>query len=218
MMVENQTRGLFITLEGGEGAGKSTNLDYLCKHLERSGIPLLITREPGGTELGEKIRQLLLDPGNGEMSPDTELLLMFAARAQHLHQVILPALERGTWVVCDRFTDATYAYQGGGRGIDKERIRRLEDWVQLGFQPDMTILFDLATDIGLERAAKRGDLDRFEQEQNAFFENVREAYLERAAFDPQRFRVINAGVQLGEVQQQLDHVLDELLARVAGRG
>lgn len=217
-MVENQTRGLFITLEGGEGAGKSTNLDYLCKHLERSGIPLLITREPGGTELGEKIRQLLLDPGNGEMSPDTELLLMFAARAQHLHQVILPALERGTWVVCDRFTDATYAYQGGGRGIDKERIRRLEDWVQLGFQPDMTILFDLATDIGLERAAKRGDLDRFEQEQNAFFENVREAYLERAAFDPQRFRVINAGVQLGEVQQQLDHVLDELLARVAGRG
>lgn len=217
-MVENQTRGLFITLEGGEGAGKSTNLDYLCKHLERSGIPLLITREPGGTELGEKIRQLLLDPGNGEMSPDTELLLMFAARAQHLHQVILPALERGTWVVCDRFTDATYAYQGGGRGIDKERIRRLEDWVQLGFQPDMTILFDLATDIGLERAAKRGDLDRFEQEQNAFFENVREAYLERAAFDPQRFRVINAGVQLGEVQQQLDHVLEELLARVAGRG
>jgi len=218
MMVENQTRGLFITLEGGEGAGKSTNLDYLCKHLEQNGIPLLITREPGGTELGEKIRQLLLDPGNGEMSADTELLLMFAARAQHLHQAILPALERGTWVVCDRFTDATYAYQGGGRGIEKERIRLLESWVQQGFQPDMTILFDLPTNIGLERAAKRGDLDRFEQEQGAFFENVREAYLERAAFDPQRFRVINAGLALGEVQQQLDHVVDELLIHVAGRG
>lgn len=201
-----------MTFEGGEGAGKSTNLEYVRNQLEAAGVPLLLSREPGGTALGEKIRALLLDPDNKGMSCDAELLLMFAARAEHLSSVIMPALQRGTWVLCDRFTDATYAYQGGGRGIGSERIALLEDWVQGGFQPDMTILFDLPIDVGMQRARQRAQLDRFEQEQLSFFEAVRASYLERARHDPRRFRVVDASLELATVQQQLDKIVDELLA------
>lgn len=211
-MEKDSVRGHFITLEGGEGAGKSTNLEYICERLRAAGINLLVTREPGGTELGERIRELLLDPGNKAMHADTELLLMFAARAQHLRQTVWPALERGEWVICDRFTDATFAYQGGGRGLDMERIDQLQHWVQDGFQPCMTLLFDLPVDIGLERAGKRGELDRFEQEKQAFFERVRQAYLNRAEAEPQRFRVIDAGRELADVQAQIDPLVEELMS------
>ena len=203
-------RGRFITLEGGEGAGKSTNLEYLSTRLQAAGVNVRHTREPGGTPLGEKLRELLLNPDHTGMHSDTELLLMFAARAQHLHELILPALARGEWVICDRFTDATYAYQGGGRGIDVQRIALLEDWVQQGLQPDTTLLFDLPVAQGLERAGKRGALDRFEQEQD-FFEQVRAAYLERAAQNPGRFRIVDAGRELAAVQQQLDDIINAML-------
>ena len=211
-MTQAQPRGRFITLEGGEGAGKSTNLDYIHRRLQAAGVDVQLTREPGGTALAEKIRELLLDPANTGMDADSELLLMFAARAQHLHERILPALADGVWVLCDRFTDATHAYQGGGRGIDGGRIDVLEDWVQRGFQPDATILFDLPVETGLERAGKRGALDRFEREQKAFFEQVRNAYLERAGRFPERFRIIDAAQDLDAVQRQLDAVIAELLA------
>jgi dTMP kinase len=212
MAPEDKSTGCFLTFEGGEGAGKSTNLDYVRDRLEAAGIPLLLSREPGGTALGEQIRALLLTPENKGMSSDAELLLMFAARAEHLHKVIIPALQRGTWVLCDRFTDATYAYQGGGRGIPSERIAVLEDWVQGGFQPDMTILFDLPIDVGMQRAGQRGELDRFEQEDVSFFEAVRAGYRERARQHPRRFRVVDASLELDAVRQQLDEILDELLA------
>jgi dTMP kinase len=204
--------GRFITIEGGEGAGKSTNIEYLRGRLEAAGIAPLVTREPGGTVLGEKIRQLLLQTDPGPMDPDTELLLMFAARAEHLAKVILPALENGTWVISDRFTDATYAYQGGGRGLAPERIAVLEQWVQQGFQAHMTILFDVPVEIGLSRAGGRGQLDRFEQEHRAFFEAVRSCYLKRARRYPERFRIIDASLPLDGVQRQLDRLIDELIA------
>lgn len=204
-------KGRFITLEGGEGAGKTTSLEYIRKILEAAGVDLLCTREPGGTVPGEKIRELLLNPENAGISPDTELLLMFAARAQHLNQLIMPALENGTWVLCDRFTDATFAYQGGGRGIATHRIEQLESWVQQEFQPDITILFDLPVETGMQRAGKRGALDRFEQEQRAFFENVRQSYLQRANTFPGRFRVIDSSCDIQGVQAQLDKVIDEVL-------
>jgi len=212
MVVKEKPRGCFVTFEGGEGGGKSTNLRYVRDRLEAAGVPLLLSREPGGTALGEKIRALLLDPDNKGMSCDAELLLIFAARAEHLSKVIIPALQQGTWVLCDRFTDATYAYQGGGRGIGTERIALLEDWVQAGFQPDLTVLFDLPIDVGMQRAGQRGNLDRFEQEHLSFFEAVRASYLTRARQDPLRFRVIDASLELEAVQQQLDEVLEQLLA------
>jgi len=202
--------GRFITLEGGEGAGKSTNMDYVAQRLRAAGIRVTVTREPGGTPLAESIRGLLLDPANTAMHADTELLLMFAARAQHLQELVLPALARGEWVLCDRFTDATYAYQGGGRQLDMQRIGQLESWVQGGFQPHRTLLFDLPVEVGLQRAGERGGLDRFEQEKAAFFERVRRVYLKRARAFPQRFRVIDAGLDLAGVQAQLDPVVDEL--------
>ena len=207
-MHEPGTRGCFITLEGGEGAGKSTNLDYIRRRLQAAGVVLHITREPGGTPLGEKVRELLLNPDHSAMSSDAELLLMFAARAQHLREVIVPALDRGSWVLCDRFTDATYAYQGGGRGIDNGRIRLLEDWVQQGFQPDMTLLFDLPVAVGLERAARRGESDRFESETLAFFERVRAAYLDRAARFPERFVLIDATQDEDSVWSQVEQALE----------
>jgi dTMP kinase len=208
--MEHNKPGRFITLEGGEGAGKSTNLEYIRARLQATGIKVTVTREPGGTLLGEAIRGLLLNPDNTAMHADTELLLMFAARAQHLHERVLPAVERGEWVLCDRFTDATYAYQGGGRGLDLERIARLESWVQAGFQPYRTVLFDLPVETGLARAGRRGSLDRFEQEQAAFFDRVRKGYLDRAAAFPERFRVIDAGQSLDAVRAQLDTVIAEL--------
>jgi len=209
--MSNSDTGRFITLEGGEGAGKSTNMNYVAQRLRAAGIAVTLTREPGGTPLAENIRSLLLDPDNKAMHADTELLLMFAARAQHLRERVLPALARGEWVVCDRFTDATYAYQGGGRQLDTRRIEQLESWVQGDFQPHRTLLFDLPVEVGLQRAGERGSLDRFEQEKRAFFERVRNAYLQRARAHPQRFRIIDASRGLDAVQAQLAPMIDELL-------
>ena len=201
--------GLFITLEGPEGAGKTTNREFLAERLRAAGRETLLTREPGGTPLAERIRELLLAPSDEPMASDTELLLMFAARAQHLDQVIRPALAAGKVVLCDRFTDATYAYQGGGRS--EARIAVLEDFVQGTLRPDLTLVFDLPVEVGLARAAARGRLDRFEQEGRAFFEAVRQTYLRRAAGDPQRYRIIDAGQPLSDVQCQLERLLPELL-------
>ena len=203
--------GLFITLEGPEGAGKTTNREFLAERLRAAGRETLLTREPGGTPLAERIRELLLAPSDEPMASDTELLLMFAARAQHLDQVIRPALAAGKVVLCDRFTDATYAYQGGGRGLSEARIAVLEDFVQGTLRPDLTLVFDLPVEVGLARAAARGRLDRFEQEGRAFFEAVRQTYLRRAAGDPQRYRIIDAGQPLSDVQCQLERLLPELL-------
>jgi len=202
--------GLFITLEGGEGAGKSTSLAFVCELLEQAGKRVVVTREPGGTPLGEKIRELLLH-GRENMDVDTELLLMFAARAEHLARVIRPALADGTCVVCDRFTDATYAYQGGGRGVPEARIRILEEWVQQGLRPDLTLLLDIPAGQGLERAGQRSAPDRFEREQIDFFERVRNRYLVAAASEPQRIRVIDATCEIPQVQAQLRNALAGIL-------
>lgn len=201
--------GLFITLEGGEGAGKSTSLAFVCDWFEQRGRTVVVTREPGGTPLGERIRELLLH-GHEQMDTDTELLLIFAARAEHLSQVIRPALAQGAVVLCDRFTDATYAYQGGGRGVSESRIRSLEEWVQSGLQPNLTLLLDLPVDQGLQRAGQRSSPDRFEREQHEFFERVRARYLSAAAQEPQRFRVIDAAQDIPAVQQQLRAALESL--------
>ena len=208
--------GLFITLEGPEGAGKSTNREYLAKRLRENGIEVVLSREPGGTPLAERIRELLLDPSGEKMDSDTELLLVFAARAQHLAQVIRPALARGAVVLCDRFTDATYAYQGGGRGLGDVRIAELERFVQGELRPDLTLVFDLPVEIGLSRAAARGRLDRFEQEGRDFFEAVRQTYLQRAAATPARYRVLDAAQPLAVVQRSIDALLPEILERCRG--
>ncbi len=208
--------GLFITLEGPEGAGKSTNREYLAERLTSAGCDVLLTREPGGTPLAERIRELLLTPSAEPMAADTELLLVFAARAQHLAQVIRPALAAGKVVLCDRFTDATYAYQGGGRGLSLERIALLEGFVQGSLRPDLTLVFDLPVEVGLARAAARGRLDRFEQEAQDFFEAVRQAYLARARQTPARYRLLDAAQPLAAVQAQLDGLLPELLERARG--
>ncbi|MGE8395188.1 dTMP kinase [Pseudomonas sp. BIGb0427] len=208
--------GLFITLEGPEGSGKSTNREYLAEHLRGAGLDVVLTREPGGTPLAERIRELLLAPSDEKMDADTELLLVFAARAQHLAEVIRPALARGAVVLCDRFTDATYAYQGGGRGLSLERIATLENFVQGDLRPDLTLVFDLPVAIGLSRAAARGRLDRFEQEGQAFFEAVRQAYLARAQASPQQYRLIDAALPLAQVQQALDALLPQILERCRG--
>lgn len=201
------SRGRFITIEGTEGAGKSSNMEYIRRHLEQAGIEVVLTREPGGTELGESIRELLLGHRHDGMADDTELLLMFAARAEHLARVILPALDAGKWVLCDRFTDASYAYQGGARGIDMSRIAALEDWVQGDLRPDITFIFDVPVEIGMQRVQQRGEKDRFEKEAMAFFERVRQTYLQRAEADPSRYRVIDTRPPLDEVQAGLDQVL-----------
>jgi dTMP kinase len=208
--------GLFITLEGPEGAGKSTNREYLAERLREQGIEVLLTREPGGTPLAERIRELLLTPSDEAMAADTELLLVFAARAQHLAEVIRPALARGCVVLCDRFTDATYAYQGGGRGLSVARIATLENFVQGELRPDLTLVFDLPIEVGLSRAAARGRLDRFEQEGRSFFDAVRHTYLQRAAAEPARYRVLDAAQSLAGVQQSIDRLLPEILERCRG--
>ena len=207
--------GLFITLEGPEGAGKSTNREYLAERLRAAGIEVVLTREPGGTPLAERIREVLLAPADEIMNPDTELLLVFAARAQHLAEVIRPALARGAVVLCDRFTDATYAYQGGGRGLSIERIATLESFVQGALRPDLTLVFDLPVEIGLARATARGRLDRFEQEGRAFFDSVRSTYLNRAAAAPERYRLVDAALPLPQVQASLDLLVPELLKLLA---
>ena len=193
--------------------GKSSNLEFIRRHLEAAGHTVVVTREPGGTALGEEIRALLLGHRDGGMHCDSELLLMFAARADHLAAVIRPSLMAGKWVLCDRFTDATYAYQGGGRGIKLERIAALENWVQGPLRPDLTLLLDAPVAVGLARAERRGAADRFEAEQAAFFERVRAAYLHQADRSPVRYRVIDASRPLDAVQQQLRLVLDDFLQR-----
>lgn len=203
-------RGKFLTVEGTEGVGKTTNIAFITQWLERHGIDFVATREPGGTPLAEEIRQLLLQPRGEKVHENAELLLVFAARAQHLSQVIEPALAQGRWVLCDRFTDATYAYQGGGRGMAVTTIALLEDLVQKTVRPDAVILLDIPVQLGLARARGRGALDRFEQEDVAFFERVRAAYLTRAAQDA-RYRVIDAGLPLEQVQQALAGELESLL-------
>lgn len=205
-------RGKFITVEGVEGGGKSTNIAYIAAQLEKAGLEFIVTREPGGTAVAEAIRNVLLDTELPAMHSDTELLLMFAARAEHIQQKILPALDAGKWVICDRFTDSSYAYQSGGRGIPAEKIATLETWVQGDLRPDVTLLFDLDADVGLARTRIRGEADRFEQEAVDFFNAVRAMYLTMAEAHPERYRVIDAQQDLAEVQQQLQSVLDELLA------
>ena len=207
-----EPRGLFITVEGGEGVGKSTNMEYLQEHLRDAGVDLVVTREPGGTSLGEELRELLLKPRPEQMAPAAELLLIFAARAQHLSQVIEPALAAGRWVLCDRFTDATYAYQGGGRQLPVTLVRKLEQLVQGELRPDYTLLLDCPVDVGMDRASARGELDRFEQEQVAFFERVRATYLQLARESSGRYRVVDASRPLEEVQSQLQEICSELLA------
>jgi len=203
-------RGRFITVEGVEGVGKSTNIEFIRDYLTARRIDLVVTREPGGTELAERIRALLLHQHHEPMDATAELLLVFAARAQHLEQVIRPALARGSWVLCDRFTDATYAYQGGGRQLGPEKIAILEQMVQEELRPDLTLILDLDPQVGLLRAADRGELDRFESEQLAFFRRVRETYLERAGTDPHRYRVIDAGSPLESVKSATLKVIEDL--------
>lgn len=199
--------GKFITLEGVDGAGKSTHLDYLADKIRARGIELIVTREPGGTPLGEKLRALLLhDP----MQPDTELMLMYAARAEHVAALIKPALTRGAWVLSDRFSDASYAYQCGGRGIDAARLKALEEWTLAGFGPDLTLLFDVAPEVAESRRAQARTADRFEQEQAAFFARVRAAYLERAKAEPGRIRVIDASHGIEPIRAELDRIMEGL--------
>lgn len=209
--------GRLITVEGIEGVGKSTHLDFLRRSLEAHGITVTVTREPGGTPLGEGIRALLLDHRHDDMAQDAELLLLFAARAQHIARVIRPALAAGHWVLCDRFTDATYAYQGAGRGIEAARIAMLEEFVQGALRPNLTVLLDAPVEVGLDRAGRRGPKDRFERETVAFFERVRQGYLARARAEAGRFRVIDADRDLAAVQAALARVLDEFCRR-SGRG
>ena len=201
-----KARGQFITFEGTEGVGKSTQLTNAASTLDQMGVDYIVTREPGGTPMAEAIRELLLAPRDEPVNEITELLLMFAARAQHLHTRILPALERGQWVLCDRFTDATFAYQGGGRGVPEERIALLETLVQGDIRPDRVIVLDAPVDTGMARARKRGELDRFEQEAQAFFERVREGYLLRAKLDPERYVIVDAAEPLPKVQNTLSSV------------
>ena len=206
------TKGRFITLEGGEGVGKTTNLLFLDQLLTAQGISVVKTREPGGTVLAEKIRQLLLETHDEAVDSMTELLMMFAARAQHIRHVIKPALVQGDWVLCDRFTDATYAYQGGGRGMAMDKIAWLERAVQGDLKPDLTLLLDAPVQIGMVRAKGRGELDRFEQERYDFFEKVRQAYLNLAQQQPERFAVIDASQPLDEVQRAIKYRIESLIA------
>lgn len=205
-------RGKFLSIEGIEGAGKSTQLRFIEQYLLQRDINVLVTREPGGTPLGEQIREVLLTPRATQMTNDAELLLMLAARVEHVQQKILPALERGDWVLSDRFVDATFAYQGAGRQIDVQRIEAVSDWALQGLTTEMTFLFDLPVEVGQQRVSQRGvNKDRFEQEKTAFFEAIRTCYLARAQQAPQRIKVIDANQPITEIQQQLMPLLDQLL-------
>lgn len=206
-----QARGRFITFEGTEGVGKSTQLENAATTLKQLGVELIVTREPGGTPMAENIRELLLAPREEPVHETTELLLMFAARAQHLHNRILPALDQGKWVLCDRFTDATFAYQGGGRGVSRERIALLEALVQGDVRPDHVILLDAPVETGMARARKRGELDRFEQEAQAFFQRIRDTYLERATALPSKYHVVNAALPLDQVSASVSALLTALV-------
>ncbi len=211
-MSPSSHRGLFLTIEGVEGVGKTTAVKWIQQYLIKTQQPFIVTREPGGTDMAEAIRKVLLMPNPHEkMVPITELLLMFACRAQHLNNLILPALNEGKWVVCDRFVDASYAYQGGGRGFDLKQIAMLDEWVVGDVQPNVTILLDAPPVIGLTRAKNRGPQDRIEQEKMDFFERVRAGYLQRAEQDKQRFHVIDATQPLAVVQMEMKTILDALV-------
>ncbi len=199
--------GKFITLEGIDGAGKTTQLAWIAEFLRGRGVRVTATREPGGTPVGEQVRSLVLGREEG-LHPETEALLMFAARREHIDKVIVPALRSGAWVVCDRFTDASFAYQGGGSGVDRDKLALLERWTQDGLQPDQTFLFDVNPEVGRKRSQKTGVADRFEQEKQAFFERVRRAYLERAENDPRRIHVIDGAQSIAEIRQELTRCLE----------
>lgn len=206
-MILKKNNAKFITLEGIDGAGKSTHLNWLAERLRSQGKNVLVTREPGGTPLGEALRELLLHQA---MHLETEALLMFAARREHLDKVIIPALRAGTWVISDRFTDASFAYQGGGRGLDESKLKILEQWVQQDLQPDLTLLFDVTLEVSRQRLSANASLDRFEQEKQDFFQRVRDAYLKRAAQFPERIRVIDSGRTLNEIQVDLEKIVPSI--------
>jgi dTMP kinase len=208
------SRGAFLTVEGSDGAGKTTQLEFIHSWLGSKGVDVVRTREPGGTAVGEKLRDLLLNQSDLTISDETELLLIFAARQQHLQELILPALEQGKWVLCDRFTDATYAYQGAGRGLDEARISILEQWVQGSMQPDLTLILDVDVSIGQERSASRGNIpDRFERESSDFKQAVRSCYLDRSEKDTKRVRVVNAAGSIESVQQAITRELKDFIRR-----
>ncbi len=211
--MKNNKKGFFIVLEGGEGVGKSTNLQFIQQFLQQSTIPFETSREPGGTELAEKIRELILTKHQEPVSDITELLLVFAARAQHLAQKIVPILDSGKWLVCDRFTDATYAYQGGGRQLSKALIEQLEQLVQGDLRPDCVIVLDADPELGRARAQARAELDRMESEQISFHQRVRQAYLQRAQQHPEKYAVIDASQSLEKVQEDIKQVLHKLIHR-----
>jgi len=213
MSLARHRRGRLISLEGIEGVGKSTHMQFVCGRLRATGLTVLETREPGGTPEADEIRETLLKVRGGAFDPMAELLLMFAARAVHVERLIRPALAAGTWVVCDRFTDASYAYQGGGRGIPASRIAALERMVLKGLKPDLTLLLDARAEVGMSRVRGRGQLDRFEQEMDGFFKRVRRVYLARARREPRRIRIVDAGRELLAVQAEIGALLDERLKR-----
>lgn len=200
-------KGKFITIDGIEGAGKSTQIDFICDYLSNKGVNVILTREPGGTELGEKIRELLLSSETKSMHSDTELMMMFAARNEHIHSKIMPALAQGDWILSDRFTDASYAYQGGGRGLDIKRIAQLERWVLQDFSPDMTLLLDVPVELGMSRVESRGKKDRIELEDMDFFNRVRDAYIDRSKQFPDRIKLIDSSQTVEHTKQQIKAIL-----------
>ena len=206
-------RGRFITIEGTEGVGKTTNIEYIKQWLDDQAISYVSTREPGGTPLAEEVRQLLLANREEKVCSKAELLMMFAGRAQHIDQVIEPQLAKGNWVLCDRFTDATYAYQGAGREMGDELIKSLETMVQGAMRPDLTLVLDVPVELGLERAGKRSEPDRFEREKTDFFNRVRQAYLSMATNNPQRYKIIDASQNLEHVQLQIQATLTSFLQK-----
>ena len=205
-------RGKFITVEGIEGVGKSTNIDFLSSLIEDRGLTVIRTREPGGTPIAERIRELLLEHGEEPMTDIAELLLFFAARSLHIHNAIKPALQAGQWVVCDRFTDASRAYQGNGRGLNQDTINTLAAWVQEDLQPDLTILLDAPAEIGMDRAGRRGKADRLESENTEFYARVRDGYLALAESEPERFAIIDASKSLAQVQAAIGENLNRLIS------
>ena len=203
-------KGRFITIDGVEGAGKSTQIDLICSYLQRKGIKVVRTREPGGTDVGEKIRSVLLDVDNQEMHSDTELLLMFSSRNELIQNKIIPALNNGSWVVSDRFTDASFAYQGGGRMLNLDRIAKLEEWVLGDFQPDLTLLLDISVEIGMTRIEARAAKDRIELEERAFFERVRSAFINRSEAFPKRIKLIDASGTINDIHEKIRLLVDSI--------